>query len=574
MRIIIIIISDSSFCISTVVNMSMESSSKPMYSALKNNEFRSIRKAAIAFNVPNTTLQGRMSSRTSRTTAHESEQVLSPTEEKTLARWITRLTRTGFPASPALAVEMAEEIRRERVQLARAATSTLRPIGENWLNRFKSRMPDIAGIWTRQIDAARYKATNHEGVKRWFDAVTELWVEHQYTPSHVYNMDESGFTVGASQSSRALVNIREASNWKQIGGRQEWITAIECVSASGVVIPPLLIFKAKHTNTGWIPAQAPSDWRFSTSNSGWTSDSHGYEWLTTVFAPSTKPDDPSSRRLLIMDGHSSHITANVITFCMQNAIDLLILPPHTSHLLRALDVGVFAPLKRALARETDATLRHDTGRIPRVQWVEMYMRARERALTSHNILSGWRSTGLAPLSPITVLGRLPTRPGPSSSPPHTPPQQIDLDLSLLDSSPPDGTELRQATSLLNSAIDACENLPSPVKRFAKRMTCTLETTQSENVTLRRQLKEAEALLSTRKVRKKGKWVAVQGKFVFSTQEVLKMVEEAEAETAAKKSRKRPRMRKPAQKDEMLEDQTLEKLSSDSESDCIVVVRRE
>jgi len=563
--------------------MDIESSSKSVYReadiqkaicALKNNEFRSIRKAAIAFNVPNTTLQGRMSGRTSRTTAHELEQILSPAEEKTLARWITRLTRTGFPASPALAVEMAEEIRRERVQLAKAATTTLRPIGENWLNRFKSRMPDIAGIWTRQMDTARFKATNHEGVKRWFDAVTELWLEHQYNPSHVYNMDESGFAVGASQSSRALVNIREASSWKQIGSRQEWITAIECVSASGVLTPPLLIFKAKHTNAGWIPAQAPPDWRFSTSNSGWTSDSHGYEWLTEVFAPSTEPDDSSSRRLLIMDGHSSHITANVITFCMQNAIDLLILPPHTSHLLQPLDVGVFAPLKRTLACETDATLRHDTGRIPRVQWVEMYKRARDRALTSHNILSGWRSTGLVPLSPITVLARLPARPGPSPSPPHTPPHQIDLDLSLLDSSPPDGTELRQATSLLNSAIDACEDLPSPVKRFTKQMSHTLETTQSENVTLRRQLKEAEALLSTRKVRKKGKRVAVQGKFVFSTQEVLKMVEEAEAETAAKKSRRRPRKRKTAQKDETLEDQTLEKSSSDSESDCIIVVRRE
>jgi hypothetical protein len=151
-------------------NQSTESSSKPAYSeadiqkaisALKNNEFRSIRKAAVAFNVPNTTLRGRMSGRTSRSTAHESEQILSPAEEKTFARWVTHLTRTGFPASPALAIEMAEEIRRERVQLSKAVTITLRPIGENWLTRFKSRMPGIAGIWTRQIDAARFKSANH-----------------------------------------------------------------------------------------------------------------------------------------------------------------------------------------------------------------------------------------------------------------------------------------------------------------------------------------------------------------------------------------------------------------------------
>jgi hypothetical protein len=122
---------------------------------------------------------------------------------------------------------------------------------------------------------------------------------------------------------------------------------IECVSAARTAIPPLFIFKAKHTNTAWIPTDAPADWRFSTSNSGWTSDSHAFEWLTTVFEPSTRPTDPSHHRLLVMDGHGSHITANVIAFCIRHAIDLLILPPHTSHTLQPLDVSVFSPLKRA-----------------------------------------------------------------------------------------------------------------------------------------------------------------------------------------------------------------------------------
>ena len=63
----------------------------------------------------------------------------------------------------------------------------------------------------------------------WFEAVTELRIEHQYTLDRIYNMDESGFAVGDSQSSRALVNIREDSSWKVINGRQEWITAIECM---------------------------------------------------------------------------------------------------------------------------------------------------------------------------------------------------------------------------------------------------------------------------------------------------------------------------------------------------------
>jgi hypothetical protein len=65
---------------------------------------------------------------------------------------------------------------------------------------------------------------------------------------------------------------------------------------------------------------------------------------------------------------------------MQNAIILLVLPPHTSHLLQRIDVGVFAPLERALACETDAALRIGTSRISRVQWVQMYIHAWEELL--------------------------------------------------------------------------------------------------------------------------------------------------------------------------------------------------
>ena len=68
-----------------------------------------------------------------------------------------------------------------------------------------------------------------------------------------------------------------------------------------------------------------------------------------------------------MDGHSSYVTANVISFCLQNGIDLLIMPPHCSHMLQPLDVSVFAPLKRALSKETDKVARLDSSRIARVQ---------------------------------------------------------------------------------------------------------------------------------------------------------------------------------------------------------------
>ena len=159
-------------------------------------------------------------------------------------------------------------------------------------------------------------------------------------------------------------------------------------------------------------------------------------------------------------------------------------------------------------------------------------RAREKALISANILSGWKATGLEPLTPILVLEKLPKAPTPLPLPQQTPGQSSSLDLYLLHSSPPEGTELRQANALFNAQIRDVDGVPSPAKRYAKRMTRALETTQSELVTLRKRVAEQDEVLRTRKSSKKGKRVALKGKFEFSTQEVLGIVKAAEEETAA------------------------------------------
>jgi hypothetical protein len=48
-----------------------------------------------------------------------------------------------------------------------------------------------------------------EVLETWFDTVPELRIAYYYLPECSYNIDESGFGVGASQSSRALVSVRD-----------------------------------------------------------------------------------------------------------------------------------------------------------------------------------------------------------------------------------------------------------------------------------------------------------------------------------------------------------------------------
>jgi hypothetical protein len=165
------------------------------------------------------------------------------------------------------------------------------------------------------------------------------------------------------------------------------------------------------------------------------------------------------------------------------------MPPHCSHLLQPLDVGVFAAFKRAHANETDKLAQHSSQRIPRVEWMQMFIKARIKTVTLFNILSGWRGAGIWPSNPKKVLDQLLAKPPSSTSRLLTPPNQVGFDFSLLDSSPPNGTELPESNVLLNSVLAQAQNLPSPAKRYVDRVTRIAETQNSELTILRKELQE-------------------------------------------------------------------------------------
>jgi hypothetical protein len=92
---------------------------------------------------------------------------------------------------------------------------------------------------------------------------------------------------------------------------------------------------------------------------------------------------------------------------MENKIGLLIMPPHCSHIVQPLDVGVFAAFKRYHTIETHAISSLSSQRIPRSECIELLSRARVKAMNKENILGGWRGTGLWPALPMRVLRELP-----------------------------------------------------------------------------------------------------------------------------------------------------------------------
>ncbi|WPH01838.1 Hypothetical protein R9X50_00469200 [Acrodontium crateriforme] len=165
---------------------------------------------------------------------------------------------------------------------------------------------------------------------------------------------------------------------------------------------------------------------------------------------------------------------------------------------------------------------------------------------------------------------MPTTPSRKTPSPIRTPK--DLDRSLLDSSPPEGTTLQQATSLVNSIVRSSA-LESPVKRYIERAGLALERTSSENTLLRKENAEARELLRVRRERKKGKRVAIKGKFVFNTQEILDIVTKAKAEVTKRKSKNKRNSRAVSPILEDMEEEDIDNDISLSESDCIIVASR-
>jgi hypothetical protein len=199
--------------------------------SLVNGEYKSVRKAAIAFQIPSSTLHNRRKKSKSRTQNHVSQQLLTPIEESTLGNWIYRAAKLGAPVTLQLVKILASKIQSERS--SNNDESQPSPISDRWVDRFRTRHPRIKSCFSRTIDAARSTALDFSTIKSYFDNLGEVLREHKHAPSAIYNVDETGFSIGSSRKSVVLLNQLNQYREKKQPGRQEWITCLVCQRLGG-----------------------------------------------------------------------------------------------------------------------------------------------------------------------------------------------------------------------------------------------------------------------------------------------------------------------------------------------------
>ena len=100
---------------------------------------------------------------------------------------------------------------------------------------------------------------------------------------------------------------------------------------------------------------------FAVSPNGWSSHIHSHEWLTTIFDRYTREKISRSRRLLVVDGYSSHVNLGFLNACDRLRILILVLPPYSIYRLQPLDIGLFAPLARYYTNGLNNLMHYSLG---------------------------------------------------------------------------------------------------------------------------------------------------------------------------------------------------------------------
>ena len=425
-----------------------------------------------------------------KTEGYAIQQKLSLQQEQELVKYIQGLTARHLSPTRETIRNFASVIAKELVS-------------ESWVTRFINRHSiHLISQWTTGMDANRHQADSGDKYSLYFNHLSDKIKEYDIEPRHTYNMDEKGFLIGVIGRSKRVFSRRmwerkEVRASLQDGSR-EWITLLACVCADGSALPPSLIYQSTNSSiqSSWVEdiKAGKHGVHVSSSPSGWTNNDIGLAWLEQVFDRYTKAKARRSYRLLILDGHGSHITMDFIDYCDRNRILLAILPPHSTHTLQPLDVVLFKPLSLAYSVELTTYLQKSQGLVPikKGDFFALFWKAWVSSFKEETILKSFEATGISPFNPEIILKRF------------TKPIQDQQGSRESSTSVLSGSDWRKLDRLVRSAVE------DQSSRDAQKLSHSLHHISVQNELLRYEINRLkEALLIKKKHKKKGKLLNLQ-----------------------------------------------------------------
>ena len=311
-------------------------------------------------------------------------------------------SRCGFPFKTRKIRGLTYELAIRTKRLGFSPTKKI--AGKAWLTGFLYRHPELMRKNTKNLSIARAKGANPTQIGYWFQMFKKamnklnLW----YTPNRIWNIDECG--VGdVPREGEAVVGVKgEQCSQTVSGEKSSNSTVLTFVSAGGLAVPPMVIFKGQRVATEWREA-APSGYTIKASENGYINQKHFSDY-GEVFIRYLKERGLNRQTcILLLDQHSSHLfNLHFMEYMKAHNVEVYAFPPHTTHLLQPLDDTIFANFKNAYnARLLEMNFAKAGTKMNKYDFFKVFVPAFTSSMSYQSITKGFSNTGIYPYNPRT-----------------------------------------------------------------------------------------------------------------------------------------------------------------------------
>eukprot|EP00736_Rhodelphis_marinus_P007766 Rmarinus@m.8802 len=365
--------------------------------ALEETRSRPVKEVALEYDIPRTTLN-RWKLRGLPENGPGRPRVLSTHDEEALHEWVTNQGNVGDCPSREEVKEQARRIHSTSLgqELSVSCFSSSR-----WFLRLLRDNPEIGRRRPEQLEEDRQEGANPVRLR---DAMQEwkLLLElAQPPPEHTWNADETMLIVQFRKKKAVITNKSRRHAYTVGDDKQVVTTMLACGAADGFLMPPTFIFARKTLPREY---EFPEGVTIRNTPSGWISGDLFAEWFEQFHAVAvSRKVDPDKPIVLIVDGHSSHVTEEMKSAARARGVLVWVLPSHTSHLTQPLDNGFFKAFKESIREWADSKRRDPRVRLTRYDLPRAYHYFRRDFDRFQCIADGFRVTGLMPFDEEKLL---------------------------------------------------------------------------------------------------------------------------------------------------------------------------
>lgn len=258
----------------------------------------------------------------------------------------------------------------------------------------KRRKHEITLRKPENTSLARSTGFNKVSMSPFFENYVKV-LENQ--KERIFNIDETGVTTVLKSVKILAETGKKQVNVIASAERGELTTFVGIINAAGTALPPVYVFPRIRKPDDYLIGAPPSSLALGSHN-GWMTGE-----LFVVVSDHIKLHTHCTldqKILLLLDNHETHITVKAVNFCRENGIIMLSLPPHTSHKLQPLDVGVYGPFKSYCATSFSNWLTCNPRKTITIKQIALTKIAFQEAFTQKNITKSFGTPGLCPLNKL------------------------------------------------------------------------------------------------------------------------------------------------------------------------------